>query len=465
MKSNSQQRTGDSLFLLIDLWPIVADTLGVTIAQASTFVEEKFNFLKLTMWIDREYSGLWEPCEESVLSNMLIHLFNDAVSEKWDTSKLTSWHFLRLTPKDFKKIEAQAKKVRAQKSKQISLSTSISGESAISVKNDDGIDGKENSNATQTRIDALQEETLQLIQRFISEKPDLFEEYICKIIVLEDEQNADNPLRVSQKLREDEGEKNRFLNIRNRFRYLADLLLNRNSISIKGLPENGFISLLEYLEYEFSRNSNVWRYNSPTAYKGLELSDWIWTFFRQFEDTQSYISAEILEAIFRGLPIYKKNDAENYENSTSGSDYFFLKGCGEYSTSLTWETPPKWATEIHFKVEDFKLYRLIFFANNGLTPKEVEERKSIFSKHFDISEVQTDVEGRSSPRRGEETSLMKVLKMIQDRYYGINFNVQDSDTWPKQIDIVEWLMKDHKLSKRQAEALDIVCRPDAVRKR
>ncbi|MOA14271.1 hypothetical protein D3C78_1343630 [compost metagenome] len=58
---------------------------------------------------------------------------------------------------------------------------------------------------------------------------------------------------------------------------------------------------------------------------------------------------------------------------------------------------------------------------------------------------------------------MAALHAVRSRYYGPNFLLGDQQTWPKQKDVVAWLKTTLSLSEREAEAVDIVARPDALR--
>lgn len=61
------------------------------------------------------------------------------------------------------------------------------------------------------------------------------------------------------------------------------------------------------------------------------------------------------------------------------------------------------------------------------------------------------------------TSLLSILNLTINRYYGDNYDPNDKDTIPKQRDVVDWLMTIHSLSKRQAEAIDIITRPETLK--
>lgn len=70
------------------------------------------------------------------------------------------------------------------------------------------------------------------------------------------------------------------------------------------------------------------------------------------------------------------------------------------------------------------------------------------------------------PKRSEEkpqnqyrTRLMNIMDKAIARYYGVNFDVNDKDTYPNQDDVIDWLMGEFSLSKRRASAIEILIAP------
>lgn len=93
--------------------------------------------------------------------------------------------------------------------------------------------------------------------------------------------------------------------------------------------------------------------------------------------------------------------------------------------------------------------------------KDWLSNKGFSSTYFGlVSETETYLIDRSS---GYSTKLMKIMSEVVSRYYGDNFDPDDSDTTPKQVDVIEWLTETYSLSDRQAMAIDIVTRPESVK--
>jgi hypothetical protein len=89
----------------------------------------------------------------------------------------------------------------------------------------------------------------------------------------------------------------------------------------------------------------------------------------------------------------------------------------------------------------------------------LEERR-FKSEYFDTSNaVQKPIINTN-----HKTSLMMVMEETINRYYGDQYDPSNKDSLSSQKDVVEWLMSHKNLSKREAEAIDIVTRPDNARK-
>ena len=67
-----------------------------------------------------------------------------------------------------------------------------------------------------------------------------------------------------------------------------------------------------------------------------------------------------------------------------------------------------------------------------------------------------DQENEQHQEAKYKTTLMGVMQKAIARYYGENFDVNDSDSYPKQVTIIDWLRTEFSLSKRQAEAIEII---------
>jgi len=86
-----------------------------------------------------------------------------------------------------------------------------------------------------------------------------------------------------------------------------------------------------------------------------------------------------------------------------------------------------------------------------------------FKPEFFFPKSMKSLEDDESSKPEYQTFLMSILYKTIQRYYGENFDPNDSDTNTTQKDIIDWLMKTFSLSKRQAEAIDIITRPKQLK--
>ncbi|MGF6481985.1 hypothetical protein [Paraburkholderia sp. JPY419] len=87
----------------------------------------------------------------------------------------------------------------------------------------------------------------------------------------------------------------------------------------------------------------------------------------------------------------------------------------------------------------------------------LEQYQKIQNENRDLREELAIVR-KLVPRH--DTRLLQAVRTVQDRFWGDNWNEDDRDTWPRQDNIVQWLMASANLSsKREAEAVDLVAAP------
>lgn len=243
---------------------------------------------------------------------------------------------------------------------------------------------------------------------------------------------------------------------------MAQFVLNAldNPLENKNIPKVGITSVAEYIEYQF-RASIKW----PMTYvkcDDIYFTHLAFDFFNRLSETFGSLIFSYVNGVFRGVPVYKKyeDSRDIYLLDDSDRDYVYLVERGRNQDEVSTYKMPQWATRCFLNLEHIN--KFYSFDNSEFTPTETE-REILFSTFRKIIDVPTSRTNTES--YGASSSLYKLMQATIARYYGGNFNAYDSDTWAKQKNIVEWLMTEHHLSKREAEAIDIVTRPDAARKK
>lgn len=108
----------DSLVALDDLWFEVAQVLGITLKQASEFVEVHFNKHSLSLYLEEQRTGLWYPVGEWSVNNEGVYLmetWNVAETLGWDRARWSECRFPRLTRLDANWILRDARDIRGEK--------------------------------------------------------------------------------------------------------------------------------------------------------------------------------------------------------------------------------------------------------------------------------------------------------------------------------------------------------------
>ena len=137
---------------------------------------------------------------------------------------------------------------------------------------------------------------------------------------------------------------------------------------------------------------------------------------------------------------------------------------------------PFWSLKYYFKEEHIQLHKRFFkgYVNYEILPmvrvafrKEINEEKISFdSSNFGVQDkyhCSISVNDEVINENFHFTKLMKIQKKVIERFYGEQFDINDSDTWTKQIIIVDWLKKEFGLSNREAQAIDMITRPESAR--
>ncbi|NOQ76189.1 MAG: hypothetical protein GQ475_00065 [Methylococcaceae bacterium] len=69
----------------------------------------------------------------------------------------------------------------------------------------------------------------------------------------------------------------------------------------------------------------------------------------------------------------------------------------------------------------------------------------------------------TKPKLEYQTRLMSIMYDTIERYYGDNYDPDDRDSVPRQVDVIEWLVTNYSLSEVEAKAIDKMTRPKQLR--
>ncbi|MFC4308106.1 hypothetical protein ACFPN2_03340 [Steroidobacter flavus] len=177
---------------------------------------------------------------------------------------------------------------------------------------------------------------------------------------------------------------------------------------------------------------------------------------------ESYIQS-LLEVVYHGMPLYRKSrDGARLEwVSYADEDYIYLSKRGQYCDYIHIDSVPCWVTSYWFRPEHLDAYRQLFGDDyRDLSVDDVLVRREAFRRHIGaptgnvVSVVNTS-----------GSSLLNFLPQIMQRFYGEGYSATNPDTWTKQVAVTGWVRRALKASRREADSLDILTRPDQARRK
>ncbi|MES2661719.1 MAG: hypothetical protein V4629_00295 [Pseudomonadota bacterium] len=311
-------------------------------------------------------------------------------------------------------------------------------------------------------IDVIVKETHDLFYNLIVNEPIKFTKLLCNYVIDTNDSILRTNYQEYEKLNSQEKER---IGQKRFHCYLANLVLQaitvRTDEKIKNL--GGYVSLRHYIEASFIENSETFRhFHSKETYPVASLNDAVRTFFNSVKNNNFANACWYVAYMANfGVPFYVKDSTsdEFIVVDKNDEDFIYLKQLGKYEDSISWYELSDWADRFYINMVHEKLHYNFTTDRYSASTEEANVKKEAFLKMIG---VQTNNE-IAVTNFGENSKLFKVLKAIINRYYSITFDINDRDTWPKQKDVIEWLINEHKLSRREAEAIDIVSRPDLAR--
>lgn len=235
--------------------------------------------------------------------------------------------------------------------------------------------------------------------------------------------------------------------------YFAQQILNQLNEVPKVKP-SGYISLRQWIERNCSWLSipREDEFNDP-YYESV----WV-TFFNQYLDEFNSQIHYVTYMVYFGVPLYEKVGDEFRIVENTNENYQYLKLRGKYDDITSAKAPPSWADKYYIHTD----HEALHYKMDWDEYKSEEERDFVRESYRRAIGVPLD-SSQGGIDYGRHSRLSAIMEKVIARFYGPNFDPNDSDTWPRQVDIVEWLQSAHHLSKREAEAIDIVTRPDRAR--
>lgn len=242
------------------------------------------------------------------------------------------------------------------------------------------------------------------------------------------------------------------------YRELAEFV--QAKLDTKKVKLSGYVSAKEWIE-------SAVRVDYPLDvrdYDTVYLDNICETFFRRIKEDFQNQSAYLAYMVYFGVPLYTLDKVQNqYKQLEEESEiYSYLRLKGKFYEGSDYKQILDWGSDIYINTNHVEWHYKL--DNDGSYPEdEGEARIKLRAAYRQMIGVPLTIVNKDS--YGAGSRLYKIMQQVLGRYYGNQFDANDSDTWPKQKVVVEWLRQEHGLSDREALAIDIVTRPDEARKR
>ena len=311
-------------------------------------------------------------------------------------------------------------------------------------------------------LDKKYSEALEKLLNLMENEPLNFTKILCFYVIETDDSIVWTNYNAYLKITSTEQTRIRYKKI---YHYLANLILHavteRAGEKVKNL--GGYVSLRQYIETSFIETFQTWENgHHKSMYPSVQINDIVRVFFDRVQG--NYFTSMCFSVAYMinfGVPIYVKDSSSDKFTIVDkhDEDFIYLKQLGKYGDSIDWYKLADWADRFYINMEHENLHYNFMGNTCEESIEVVRAKQDAFLKLIGV-DINTEI---TVSKFGDNSKLFNILKVVINRYYGNTFDVNDKDTWPKQKDVVEWLISEHKLSKREAESIDIVSRPDEAR--
>lgn len=178
-------------------------------------------------------------------------------------------------------------------------------------------------------------------------------------------------------------------------------------------------------------------------------------------DSFHHSAAMACHMVHLGLPLYISEDDAMREVDHRMGEIPFIKGMGKYFyLPSEFSAAPTWMTGLNFKRSDIERHYLIFSQPNPPTPEEETTLRKAYRASLGLSDDETTMSAAAEP-----TKLSKHASAMVRHFQGMGYRQNGREDWPLQKEVVFWLTTNCGVSNREAEAIDLVTRPDHLRMR
>jgi hypothetical protein len=300
----------------------------------------------------------------------------------------------------------------------------------------------------------LEPAELELVKRTIIENIERYAVWVCQAALGVKTPATDNPLLVR--------ERGGPVALAPFYTNIASILLDKLTGQARpvspSFPEYG--SIADWIA-DKAKESRLRRPSVDSYGSGVERGYLVRHFFNEQEELFEYLARSALVLVYHGVPLYRlTDDATAMELlPDTDADHIYLFKKGQHFDRIGMDEFPFWTKIYYFKAAHLVAEEM-FFSEDAMdmSVEEIAAQRELYRKYIGVDS------GLSVPRRAH-SSLLSLIPKVLERYYGSSYVPTDPDTWTRQVVVINWLMKTFKISEREAEAIDVVTRPDHARRR
>ncbi|MFC5607786.1 hypothetical protein [Variovorax soli] len=172
-------------------------------------------------------------------------------------------------------------------------------------------------------------------------------------------------------------------------------------------------------------------------------------------------AASACHMVWLGVPMYLAGPDGTLTEDRSSERFHFIKGMGKYFYPPNDYEAPEWMNGVYLKRSDIDRHYLIF--SQPETPSAEEQAALI--KAYRVSLNLPLDEAHAQQELGFGTRLARYAGSMIEHFEKQGFSRVRTGEWPLQKAVVHWLSTSCGLSNREAEAIDLMTRPDHLRVR
>lgn len=335
---------------------------------------------------------------------------------------------------------------------------------------DEKVDGSTDADTREEELAELKQQVhdnrVQLIEailEFVDHRFDVFATWACEAALgIESENGPRNPL-----LQRDQDGK--VVPAAGYCSQIARILLAK----LKGDSQpdgpifEGYLSILEWMKSRITKPERVHSFSLDRARNRARVDLVVTGFFDEQEELFGDVARWALELVYHGVPLYAADAKGSALHLVpySHEDYVYLSKKGEHSDSAPMYWLPFWTSTYYFSRAHLDAHAIFFSGDLSDHNKEaIAVLRAAFRKYIGI-EVEAHAGESTSRTNKEHSSLLALVPKVMERYYGAGYVKTNPDTWTTQTVVVKWLMDSFAISEREANAIDIVTRPDQQRRK